>query len=520
MNDETIRVLLVEGDAGNAQLIQEMLAEARGTQFDLTRADRLSTGLEHLAAGGIDIALLDLSLPDSQGLDTFTRAHAQAPRMPIIVLAGLDDEALAIQAVQKGAQDYVVKGQRGRDLLVHAIRYAIERKRAEEQKERIQVQFLQTQKMEAIGTLASEVAHDFNNMLAVVQGYVDLAIKRIDETDPLYGDLMQIHLVVDRAVGLTHQLLLFGRKQPVRFTPLNVNQTVDDLLRVPNRLVGEDIVLGTDLDPDLWTVQADAGNMEQALVNLVINAREAMPEGGKLTIKTENVTLDKDHCQVVPEARPGKFVCLSVVDTGAGMDEETIQHIFEPFFATRKDGKDTRLGLPVAYGIVKQHEGWISVHSEPGKGSTFKVYLPAHSVKPEDKPKEPISRRKFRASGKRILMVEDERNIRKVFAKALRESGYIVHEAGSAKEALDIFEREQNEFHLVFSDAVLPGETGLQLIDQLLSRQPELPILLSSGYTANQSRGFVVRERELPFLQKPYNVKQLLRAIREAIGSA
>ncbi|MBA7555409.1 Sensor kinase CckA [subsurface metagenome] len=245
-----------------------------------------------------------------------------------------------------------------------------------------------------------------------------------------------------------------------------------------------------------------------------------MTNGGELTIKTENVTLDEDLCRDIPEARPGKFVCLSVADTGVGMDKETIPHIFEPFFSTKDAGKGTGLGLSVVYGIIQQHGGWINVHSNPGQGSMFKFYLPAFSAIQEDEAevKETISLQELQGSGERILVVEDEEKVREFVTMALRESGYLVLEAASAEEALELFEREKGKFHMVFSDVVLPGKTGIQLVDQLLARKPELPVLLSSGYVDAKSHWSTIRERGFQFLQKPYALANLLRAIKETMS--
>ena len=387
-------------------------------------------------------------------------------------------------------------------------------KRAEEEKEKIQAQLLQAQKMEAIGKLAGGVAHDFNNLLTTIHGYTDLAMMKLNKTDPVYRDLKQVRLAAVRAAELTRQLLLFSRKQPMRLTPLNLNKTVDDLLKMLNRLIGEDISIHTHLDPDIWTVHADDGSIGQAIMNLAINARDAMPEGGKLTIKTENVYLDEAYCEAYSDARPGKFVCLSVEDTGIGMDKEIIQHIFEPFFTTKEAGKGTGLGLSVVHGIVKQHEGWINIYSEPGLGTTFKIYLPAFSGKvEEDETEETISLQELKGSGERILLVEDEAGVRKFAQKVLGENGYVVFEAANANEALDIFEREKGKFDLVFSDVILPDKSALQLLDQLLSRKPGLRVLLSSGYTDHKSQWPIIREREFPFLQKPYSLHDLLGAI-------
>lgn len=402
--------------------------------------------------------------------------------------------------------------------VVNTLAGIIQRKKAEEEKEKIQAQLLQAQKMEAIGTLTGGVAHDFNNLLTAIQGYTELAMREVDEADPLYMDLKQVLRAAGRAAGLTRQLLLFSRKQPMELTPLNINQTVDSLLKMLNRLIGEDIAIKTDLEPDLWTVRANEGKIEQVIMNLAGNARDAMPEGGELIIKTENVTLDEDYCKVIPESRPGKFVYLSVADTGVGMDKEILQRIFEPFFSTKEVG--TGLGLSVVYGIVKEHEGWINVYSEPGQGSTFKVYLPAFYVEPEDETEETVSLQELRGRGERILLVEDEEGVREFVRRALSENGYVVFEATSAEEALDIFERAKGRFRLVFSDVVLPDESGLQLVDQLLFRKPELRVLLSSGYADQKSQWPVICERGFRFLQKPYALPDLLRAIREAVEQA
>ncbi len=296
---------------------------------------------------------------------------------------------------------------------------------------------------------------------------------------------------------------------------LNLNRTVGHLLDMLNRLIGEDIAINIDLEPDLWTLRADEASIEQVIMNIAVNAREAMPKGGELTINTENVTLDEKDCKAIPEARPGNFACLSVADTGVGMDKETMQHIFEPFFTTKETGAG--LGLSVAYGIVKQHEGWISVYSEPGQGSMFQVYLPALPIEAERETVVTISLEELQGSGERILLVEDEEDVREFLTRALRENGYVAFEAANAKEALDIFEREKEDLHLVLADVVLPDLSGLELVDQLLSRNPQLLVLMSSGYTDDKSQWPVIRERGFPFLQKPYALADLLRVIREVI---
>jgi len=378
-----------------------------------------------------------------------------------------------------------------------------------------QDQLLQAQKMEAIGTLAGGVAHDFNNLLSVIQGYCDLAMMKIGAANPLNGELEQIRATAEHAAKLTRQLLLFSRKQPMEATPLRINRTVEEFLKMLERSLGEDIAIRTDLDPAVWTVRADAGKIEQVIMNLAVNARDAMPGGGTFTIKTENVVLGEADCAGIPGARPGRFVCMSVEDEGVGMDEDVLQRIFEPFYSTKERG--IGLGLSVAYGVVEQHGGWMNVHSEPGQGTTFRVYLPAFSLKPVEEAREAESRESLEGRGERILLVEDEERLCDLAAKALRRNGYVVFTARNAKETLDIFEEEGRDFHLIFTDIVLPDITGLQLVDQLLGRNPELRVLLSSGYAERKVQRSVVRARGFRFLQKPYGLLELFRAVRGAV---
>ncbi len=424
---------------------------------------------------------------------------------------------VALAGVANKPTDYTEDDARQIESFATNVQVIMDRRQAEEEKGKIQAQLLQAQKMEAVGTLAGGVAHDFNNLLTAIRGYIDLVMMKVDESEPFYRNLKQIRNASMRAADLTRQLLLFSRKQPMEFIHLNINRTIDDLLKMLNRLIGEDIAIRTYLEPDIWMVRADPGSIEQVIMNLAGNARDAMPDGGSLTIRTENVLLDEEYCKVILEARPGRFVCLSVEDTGAGMNKKTVQHIFEPFFTTKEAGKGTGLGLSVIYGIVKQHEGWINVSSKPGLGTVFRVYLPASSVKSEDEARKADPVQKIQGSGERILLVEDEEGVRGFASEALRGSGYVVIEAANVQEALDIFEREKGDFHLILSDVVLPDNSGLHLVDQLLSYKPDLQVLLSSGYTDQKSQWLLIRERKFRFLQKPYALADLLQAVKEVM---
>lgn len=403
---------------------------------------------------------------------------------------------------------------------IAASRTRDEQKQWEAERERLQAQLLQAQKMEAVGTLAGGVAHDFNNLLTTIQGYTEIALLNVDKKGPLHNNLEQVHYAAERAASLTRQLLLFSRKQPMELVPIHVNTTIEGLLKMLKRLIGEDITINTELEDDLWAVRADVGNIEQVFMNLAVNARDAMLQGGVLTIKTEKVTLDDEYCKVIPEARPGKFVCLSVADTGTGMDKSVLQRIFEPFFSTKEFGKGTGLGLAVVYGIVKQHEGWINVYSEPGKGSIFKVYLPASSEAVVEKTEEKISLKSLQGNGERVLLVEDEPAVREFASKVLADNGYVVFDAEDVAEALELFKKEDGKFDLIFSDMVLPDKSGLHLVDRLLQDHPKLSVLLSSGYSDDKSQWPIIEERGFKFLQKPYSIPALLQAIRKTIKSS
>ena len=399
------------------------------------------------------------------------------------------------------------------------IRNITERKRAEEEKEKIQAQLLQAQKMEAVGILAGGIAHDFNNILTVIQGNSDLCLLKVDESNSIYRELKEIQVAAMRAADLTSQLLLFSRKKPMNYGTVNLNQIVESLLKMLHRLIGEDIGVSTDLESELWMVQADRGTMEQVIMNIAVNARDAMPDGGRLRIKSENVTLDDRMASNIPEARAGKFVRLTVSDTGVGMEDETIQRIFEPFFSTKATGRGTGLGLSVVYGIVKQHAGWIHVSSVRNEGSTFAIYIPAATPKIDKKIKESVCMDEFQGDGSRVLVVEDEKGVKDFTTEALKENGYRVLSAGSAGEAISVFEREDGHVDLVLSDVVLSDKNGIELVDELLLRKPQLKVILCSGYTGKKSQWFVIQQRGFRFLQKPYSMIDLIRAVKETFTS-
>jgi PAS domain S-box-containing protein len=389
---------------------------------------------------------------------------------------------------------------------------------AEEEKERMQAQLLQAQKMEAVGTLAGGVAHDFNNLLTAIQGYVDLAMVKGGESDPSFWYLKQVKQASLRAADLTHQLLLFSRKQPMTLSVLSLNSVVRDLLKMLERLIGEDINLATDLEEDLWAVRADSGSLGQVLMNLAVNSRDAMPDGGRLSFQTKNVKIRRSDCRDFDGSRPGDFVRLTVSDTGVGIPEQVVEHIFEPFFSTKGTESGTGLGLAVAFGIVQQHEGWISVESEPGRGTAISVHIPATTEKVSKTDNEAVPLESLSGTGQRILLVEDETDIRDLITEALGSSGYQVFAAASADEAMALYESEGRDFELVFSDVVLTDRSGVQLVEELRALDPQLKVMLCSGYTDEKSQWPVIRRKGYAFLKKPFSLVDMLQRIADILS--
>ena len=390
-------------------------------------------------------------------------------------------------------------------------------------RKKLEEQLRQAQKMEAIGTLSGGIAHDFNNLLTAIQGSTDLALLSCKKTDELYQYFIEIQESSHRAAELTKKLLLFSRLQPLEFKPLNINHTVNGLLKMLNRIIGEPIQINTSLKSRISGIRADEGTLEQIIVNLAINAKEAMPKGGSLTIKTEEVYFNDSQTKNNPEAYPGHFICLSVVDEGRGIDSDMIKHIFDPFFTTKKDRKGSGLGLSVVYGIVKEHCGWIEALSKPGLGTAIKIYLPAITDKTEmieyetAKPEKKLFSKTLMGKGERILLIEDEMKVLRYVKTALDRCGYITSVASSAKEALDIYQKEKSNFQLIFSDVVLPDISGVELAKTLLEMNPELHILLTSGYPEYSSKWSDIQKENFEFLQKPFNLTDLLQKVHDTL---
>ncbi|MGA2198299.1 MAG: PAS domain S-box protein [Bryobacteraceae bacterium] len=387
------------------------------------------------------------------------------------------------------------------------------------QRKHLEEQLLHAQKMEAVGRLAGGVAHDFNNMLTVISGYNRMILDELSALDPLRGYAEEVLKAADRAGALTNQLLAFSRRQIMRPRVVGVNAVLAQTEKMLRRLIGEDVELVMRLDPGAGNIKADPGHVEQAVVNLAINARDAMPLGGRLTIESENVTLDENYTRTHMGVKPGEFVLIAVSDTGHGMDAETRRRIFEPFFTTKEKGKGTGLGLATVYGMIKQTGGDIWVYSEPGRGTTFKLYFP-RVAEPTSDSAEGDGDLAKRSGGETILVVEDETAVRELTVRILQQLGYVILTASSGAQALDIGHTHEGTIHLLLTDVVMPGMSGRHLADRLLERRPGTKVLFLSGYTENTVVHHGVLDAGVNFLPKPFSRETLAKKLREVLAKA
>ena len=625
-----MHVLLVEDNPGDAALIEARLAEAE-PQVRVTHVERLAAAEQLLREHHVDVVLVDLGLPDSQGLQSARRVREAAPDVPVVVLTGLDDEDLAIQAVRAGAQDFLRKGRVNTERLLHALHYAVERQRllervdaasaqarasaanlrnvlrmnvdgivvvstegtvlyanpaaeeifgltpeqfagrrfgslprpgetmqlevtgryglprlveiravqaeweggpavlasmrdlseraqAEQKLRHREEQLREAQKLEAVGLLAGGVAHDFNNLLTVILGRCQLALRQDEAVDDRSAeDFHLIEASAERGAALTRQLLAFARREVLQPRVLDLNAVVTDMEPILRAVLGSRVRLVWRPEPALGKVLVDRSHLEQVILNLVVNARDAMPRGGTLAITTRNAVLDDAWCRDHVGAKPGPHAALSVSDTGVGMDEATRSRVFEPFFTTKGIGKGTGLGLATSYGIVQQSGGTIWAASEVGSGSTFDVYLPL-TAEPDATPAPPPPAAPPAPRHGAVLLVEDDAQVRAVTHKALELAGFEVVSVEDAGLALQVLEQRAADFHVVVTDVVMPGMSGVELAERVARDHTTLRILLMSGYTGDESVLGHVRASGFPFLQKPFRLEDLVRQVRALVA--
>jgi PAS domain S-box-containing protein len=642
-----IRILLIEDTPADVAVMQEAFADERA-DFDVTHAGRLDAGLKHLAQKRFDLVLLDLNLPDSQGVDTVSRVRAQAPRTPIVVLTASDDDVLAMQAVQRGAQDYLVKGyvQVYHNLLGRAVRYAIERQRAEDEvrnahartaqllssipsiliqinteakvthwnavaeatfgirladvidrpfascgirwdtakivkafteclqtnaalslddmpfkyadgqdgflgitlvpmrgeesdarsgvllfgadvtkrkqaeleRGKLQDQLMQAQKMETIGRFAGGIAHDFNNFLQVILGFAWLIRARHQNDRELMSDLQEIVHSAESASGMVHQLLAFSRRQPLQPKVFEINNAIRNMARLLQQFVGEPIRVDLDLLADPMTVKLDPTGLEQCLMNLCANARDSMPQGGTLTIKTALQANDAAFMDSHPTAQAPDYVKLTIQDTGSGMDPMVAAHIFEPFFTTKQVGKGTGLGLAVVYGLVKQHEGFIEIDTAPGQGTAFHLYVPRQAEAAPAVAEAPSGGSKAAAGTEEsIFLVSGDARQRNLNEKIVSEAGYLVAGSCDEHQAMERLEKYGYGVDVVLLDAAIPGMTPRDVLGRVRKLRPDTKILLVSEDPDAALRGLVASMSGVRILEKPYAPARLLDHVRELL---
>ena len=377
-------------------------------------------------------------------------------------------------------------------------------------------QLQQAQKMEAVGLLAGGVAHDYNNMLSVILGYSELALGKVKKTDTLHSDLEEIYKAAIRSTEITRQLLAFARKQIINPVVLNLNHNVQSMLKMLERLIGEDITLAWCPEIDLHPIKMDPAQIDQLLANLCVNARDAIADVGRVTIETKNIAIDATYCEHNAGFVPGKYALLTVSDDGCGMDKDTLSHIFEPFFTTKGMGQGTGLGLSTVYGIVKQNDGFINVYSEPENGTTFRIYLPWYAGQPVEVQRENIEEIPL-SSGEMVLVVEDEPLLLKMDKNMLESLGYRVLTAAAPSEAIDLAEAHAGEIRLVITDVVMPEMNGRDLAEKLQALYPDMKILFMSGYTATAIAHRGVLDEGVNFIQKPFSFKGLSIKVRELL---
>ncbi len=511
-----LHILNLEDNPRDAEIIQSML-EAAGILCATTRVQNRDDFAAALEQGGFDLILSDCTLPGFDGMTALKMAQANCPAIPVIFVSGTLGEERAIESLKSGATDYVLKERLTR--LVPAVRRAMQEVEERAERKRVEAQFIEAQKMEAIGRLAGGVAHDFNNIMAVIMGYSDLTLQKpgLDEEVKCY--LETIRSAAQRAAGLTRQLLIFSRKETAQPVVLELNEVVEDLDRMLRRLIDENIEMTIVPGREPGRIRADSGHVGQVLMNLVVNARDAMPGGGKLIVATRNVTLEESDARRHRGAKAGEYVILSVSDTGAGMSEEVKAHLFEAYFTTKPKGKGTGLGLATCQTIVQQSGGHIEVESELGKGTTFRVYFPRVGQALET-PARVLQSGPLPGGTETLLVVEDEPSVRRLARDVLQGQGYEVLSAANGQEALRAVRAHPGApIRLVIADVIMPRMGGKVLAEWLQTTYPDLKILFTSGYMDDAITQRGVFEPGVAFLPKPYTPAVLLRKVREMLDA-
>jgi len=515
--NKPLRVLLVEDSEDDAQLVLRALKRA---DYDLTwlRVETAEAMQQALAERTWDVVLSDHAMPHFSAPAALELLKATGQDVPFLIVSGKIGEEKAVELMRGGARDYILKDNLGR--LVPAIERELREAHSRREHKSLEEQFRQAQKMESLGQLAGGVAHDFNNLITVINGFSELVLARLEANDPARPFLEQIKRAGERSAALARQLLIFSRKQVVMPRLLDLNAVISEAEKMLRRIIGEDIKLVTEPAPRLRQVMADPGQIEQILFNLATNARDAMPRGGQIAIRTRNMTFAEGYARPVADLPLGSYVVLEFSDSGMGMTPEVLSHIFEPFFTTKEVGKGTGLGLSTAFGIVKQSGGSIAVESQPGAGTTFRIYLPEASAAPSERADQPSPTVEAPSRGNEVLLVaEDDDSVRGLVTRILVRNGYTVLEACNGPDALELARQYSARIDGLVTDIVMPVMNGVELAQQLRRVHPETCVLFVSGYPGHAGNS-VALPREAEFLAKPLSAAALTCQVRKMLDKA
>ena len=511
-NQTPVLIIEAEGTASSLPLDQ---LRRHSAEYSLTQVSTLTAAEPHLAAHRDGVVFADTILPDGKGIDLLSN-DASPVRMPVILMAPQGNIHEGIAAIKSGAANYLVKPKLDADDVLLVVQGACRERANMAKRKAVEEQFRQTTKMQAIGELAGGIAHDFNNLLGGILGEANMLTFEYPPESAAHKAAKSIELAATRGADLTGQLMGFARRGKYRVVPVDLHATIQEVVTLLGRTISKSIRITLDLGADHATVQGDPSQMEQVMLNLALNARDAMPDGGVLTFRTDVTDLDEKQCQAYPDSTPGQYLEIMVEDNGRGMERQILNRIFEPFFTTKEPGSGTGMGLATVYGIVKNHNGFILVDSKIDEGTSFKVFLPLSRDVAEKKQEKPEEPRQIRQAG-RVLLVDDEEMLRNVVSRMLAKLKYQVVTATNGKEAVDYYAKSGDDVDLVILDMMMPVMGGKDCFRAMKKMDPDVKVLLSTGSAFEGQSQELMQEGVLGFVQKPYRMTELAEKIKEIL---